>query len=80
VELNSKDSRLIQLADVIGYYLNRHRQMEVPAFNHRKSLDKHRDEIFEIYNIIKPKILNFVKELLLKIDWKALQNYDFIKI
>lgn len=79
-EIDSKDSRPIQLADVIGYYLNRHRQLEIPAFNHRKSLDKHRDEIFEIYKIIKPKILNFINALLLKIDWRALQNFDFIRI
>ncbi len=80
-EIDSKESRIIQLADSIGYYLNRHRQFEVQTFNHRESLDKHKDKVFEIYNLLKPKFLNFIRdELLTKIDWLALQNYDFIKL
>ena len=80
-EMNSKDSRLIQLADVLGYYLNRHRQIEVGTFKHRESLDKHKEKIVEIHEIIKPKFLKFIGNIIpQKIDWKALQTFDFIRL
>lgn len=80
-EIDSKNSMSIQLADVIGYYLNRHRQLEVGTFRQRESLDKHKEKIFEVYNIIQPKLLQFIRNVIpQKIDWKALQNFDFIKL
>jgi hypothetical protein len=81
IEINSKESRLIQLCDVIGYYLNRHRQLEIKTFRHRESIDKHKEKIFDIYEIIKPKLVNFIDNILpQKIDWRALQEFDFIKL
>lgn len=80
-ETDSKISRPIQLSDVIAYYLNRHRQLEVGTFKHRESLEKHRVKIFEIYDMIKPKFLKFIGNILpQKIDWEALQKFNFIKI
>ncbi|MDP2930465.1 MAG: DUF3800 domain-containing protein [bacterium] len=81
VEIDSKKSRIIQLCDVIGYYLNRHRQLEIKTFRHRESLDRHKEKIFDIYEIIKPKLVNFINNILpQKIDWRALQEFDFIKL
>ena len=51
VSVDSKKSRGIQLADAAGYYLNRYRQFEVPKIKPRKELKKHKDKIYEIYNI-----------------------------
>lgn len=80
-EKNSEDSRVIQLADVVGYYLNRHRQIEIRTFKHRDSLDKHKEKIIEIHEMVKPKFLKFIGNIITqKIDWKALQTYDFIKL
>ena len=75
-QASSKSSRVIQLADVIGYYLNRHRQLEIPKFNHRPALDKHADDIFEVYQMIEPKLLDWNSNgLYLLIDWKALDTF-----
>lgn len=75
--LESHKSRYIQLADVTGYYLNRYRRFEVKTFKHRRELDKHKDKIFKMYNLIKPKILSYIdRDLHLIVDWKALADFS----
>jgi len=77
VPLESHESRFIQLADVAGFYLNRYRRFEIKTFKHRKELDKHKDKIFKMYDLIKPKILTYVgKGLHLTVDWEALANFS----
>lgn len=77
ISLESHESRYIQLADVISFYLNRYRQFEVKTFSHREELDKHKDKIFEMYGIIKPKILNYINRgLNITVDWQALADFS----
>jgi hypothetical protein len=61
--VESADHRFVQLADVSGYFLTRYRQLEVKTFKPRDSLLKHRAEIEEVYEVLKPKILSFVKQV-----------------
>lgn len=80
LEVDSKASRVIQLADVAGYYLNRHRQIEIPNFRKskefRQELAKHENKILEAYQILHPKILDFINnELYMKLDPKAMENF-----
>jgi len=77
IPIESYKNRYIQLADVVSYYLNRYRQFEVKTFSHREELDKHKDKIFEMYKIIKPKILHYIhKGLNITIDWQALADFS----
>jgi hypothetical protein len=77
IPLESHESRFIQLADVAGFYLNRYRQFEVKTFEHRKELEKHKDKIFKMYELIEPKILTYVgKNLHLTVDWEALADFS----
>ena len=80
VALESDKSRLIQLADVAAYYLNRHRRFEVKTYQHQESLNQHKDKIFCMYDLIKPKILSFIhKDLPVTVDWKALMDLSLRK-
>jgi hypothetical protein len=80
IAVDSKDSRVIQLADVAGYYLNRYRQFEVPKNKPRPELEKHKDKIYEMYEIIRPKIVSFIKQdLPITVDWKALEEFSLNK-
>lgn len=80
-EKDSEDSRLIQLSDVVGYYMTRHRQLEIGTFKHREGLNKHSGKIKEIHALIKPKLLNYIRnEIPQRIDWNALQKFDFINL
>jgi hypothetical protein len=80
IAIDSKDSRVIQLADVAGYYLNRYRQFEVPKIKPRPELEKHKDKIYEMYKIIRPKIVSFIKQdLPITVDWKALEEFSLNK-
>lgn len=75
--LESHQSRFIQLADVAAYYLNRYHQFGVRTFKHRPELDKHLPKILEMYELIKPKLVDFIgKDLHLTIDWKALADFS----
>jgi hypothetical protein len=75
--VDSVDHRFVQLADVAGYFLTRYRQLEVRTFRPPESLLKHRAEIEEVYEVLKPKILSFVKQDLWRlIDWKALDDWS----
>jgi len=77
VALESHKNRFIQLADVAGYYLNRYRRFEVKTFEHRKELDKHKNKIFKMYDLIKPKILSYIeRDLHLTVDWTALADFS----
>jgi len=77
IPIESHKSRFIQLADVISFYLNRYRQFEVKTFSHREELDKHKDKIFGMYEIIKPKILNYInRDLQITVDWQALADFS----
>jgi hypothetical protein len=74
-QLESHQNRLIQLADVVGYYLNRYRQLEIPTDKPRAELLKHQDEIMEVYGLIRPRLVDFIgKDLYRMIDWQALQS------
>jgi len=78
--LESHNSRLIQLADIVGYYLNRYRRFEVKIFKNRKELEKHKDKIFEIYGLIRPKILSYIgRDLSITVDWEALGSFSLKK-
>jgi hypothetical protein len=80
IAVDSKDSRVIQLADVAGYYLNRYRQFEVPKNKPRPELEKHKDKIYEMYEILRPKIVSFIKQdLPITVDWKALEEFSLNK-
>lgn len=80
IVVDSKDSRVIQLADVAGYYLNRYRQFEVPKIEPRPELKKHKAKIYEMYKIIRPKIVSFIKQdLPITVDWKALEEFSLYK-
>ncbi len=47
-----------------------------PKFKHRPELDKHAGEVFEVYEMVKPKLLEWIEnELMYKIDWKALDTF-----
>jgi hypothetical protein len=77
VMLESHQSRLIQLADVAGYFLSRYRQFEVRTFRHRAELDKHVDRIHEMYELIQPRVLDYIgKDLYRTVDWKALDDFS----
>jgi hypothetical protein len=77
VMLESHESRLIQLADVAGYFLPRHRQFEIRTFKHRAELDKHADKIHEMYALIQPKLLDYIgKDLYRTVDWRALRQFS----
>ena len=72
---DSKDHRFIQLSDTAAYFLVRQRQIEIRTFKPGDALLKHRDEILEIYALLKPKILDFVSTGMISIDWKALEQW-----
>ena len=79
-EIDSKNSRLIQFADVAGYYFNRNHQIETPNFRKSSSfqtaLEKHEEKILEMYNLMLPKVLDWIKNgLLVKIDFKAIRDF-----
>lgn len=74
--VDSADHRFVQLADVAGYFLTRHRQLEIRTFRPREALLKHRDEILEMYELFRPKILDFVRDGVVLIDWPALQSWS----
>lgn len=77
VMVESHKSRLIQLADIAGYYLNRYRQFEVTTYEHRKALEKHKDKIFRMYDLIQPKLVNYLgRDLHLTVDWEALSEFS----
>lgn len=77
IMIESHRSRFIQLADVAGYYLNRHHQIEIPAFKHRKELEKHKDKIREMYALIRPKVADWLgKDLPITVDWQALADFS----
>jgi len=77
VMLESHRSRLIQLADVAGYFLNRHHQLDIPAIKPRQELEKHRSKVYEMYELMKPKIVDYLgKDLHITVDWKALADFS----
>jgi len=76
MEVNSADHRFIQLADVVGYFLTRYRQFEIKKFKPSNSLLKHEAEVHLIFDIIKPKVMSYIKDNLWRlIDWNALQSW-----
>lgn len=76
-EVDSASHRFVQLADVVGYFLTRYRQFEVPAFTPAANLQKYEPQVREICAIVKPKVLSFVKDGLHRlVDWQALQTWS----
>lgn len=77
IAVDSKDHRFVQLADVLGYYLVRYRQFEVKTFTPRDALRKHEEKYRAAYDLIRPKVMNFVEDGLYQmVDWKALQEWS----
>ncbi len=77
VSLDSKHSRLIQLADVTAYYLNRYRDFEVRALTPRRGLEKHEERVRETFALMQPKVLDYIRnEVYRLIDWKALADFS----
>jgi hypothetical protein len=75
-QVDSAEHRFVQLADVIGYFLTRHRQLEMSRRRPLAAVLRHASEIEEIYTIIKPKITSVVRDRLwMMIDWQALQDW-----
>jgi len=75
--LDSRESRLVQLADVIGYFLARYRQFEVPTFKPRDALLKHERAIRDVYSLIRPKLVDFIsKDVHTTVDWGALNAFS----
>jgi hypothetical protein len=78
--VDSRDHRFIQLADVLGYFLARHRQIETKTFTPKESLRKHEPKIVEIYGLIRPKLMSFIRDKVWKlVDWAALQEWSHPK-
>jgi hypothetical protein len=74
--VDSKNHRFVQLADVVGYFLTRYRQFEVRTFTPHPNLLKYEAQVREIFEIVRPKVLSFVKDrLFMLIDWRALQKW-----
>jgi len=77
IEADSADHRFIQLADVAGFFMTRQRQLETKTFRPNPNLLKYEPQVREVYEILKPKLVNFVSERrYLLIDWKALQEWS----
>lgn len=72
--VDSTDHRFVQLADVAGYFLNRHRQIEIKTFQPKPGVVKHREQVLDVYALLRPKLLDFV-EAGLVIDWTAIRKW-----
>jgi len=76
-KLDSRESRLIQLADVASYYLSRYRDFELPVLTPRPGLDRHEAQVREAFALVRPKVLDYVgKDLARTWSAKALANFS----
>ncbi len=74
--LDSKDSRGIQLADAVAYYLSRYRDFEVKALPVRKGLERHEAVITEVYEMIRLRLLDYIgKDLYLTWSTSDLEGF-----
>jgi hypothetical protein len=77
IDVKSQEHRFVQLSDAVAYFLARYRQFEIPKFTPAGNLLKYEANVREIYGIVRPKILDYVKDGLVRlIDWKALQGWS----